>query len=142
MIGPSPLRYQPRPVVVAVPKNYHAFKISPITSMVPGSVIAGTALRTPEFLKSLTGDLLWNALGEVLLSELAKENLRAVEASKKAEPEPPPTVTPEMLADFFKSAEPAVNYVTNVTIVPTAPAANLPPAVFVLPSSTATYRSQ
>ena len=140
-IGPTPLRYhtQAAPVVEVAPKASEPVLVAPAPVPPTDSSTNKPApsVTIPDVLRSLFLTPLWSALGEgAILNPLANAGFVMTQNPTAAST---PVVTTEMLVDFFRQAEPTTAGTTN-NAVTTGQAWTAP--VFVLPSSSATYRTQ
>ena len=141
-IGPTPLRFQTAPAITAdVQANVVAPTLPPPgpatePAVAPAKAAAPT-VTVPEGLRSLVLSPLWSALGEgLVLNPLAGGGFVTTQNPTAAST---PVVTTEMLVDFFRTAAEASNGGTTNSAVTTGQAFATP--VFVLPASSATYRT-
>lgn len=143
VVGPTPLRFETRPALDASTPKAVESTVAPLSP--PLELTSATSptptISPPDILKSLLAASLWvtfcdGFFGDSPATNWIRPNGNNVTPPTKT-PEVP-TVTAEMLADFFKMAEPVTNIDTN------AAAASLSGStspVFVLPSSQAIYNS-
>ena len=157
VVGPSPLRYQsvppaePQPAAVET-RAGPAPAVGPLTVSSEPSPPPAPApapepkalVSPPDVLRSLLFSPLWATMCDGFFGAATGIAVAADNAQARSN-EDAPTVTPEMLTEFFKQPEaPVERPVRNEPAAPgnPKPASGLPPAVFVLPSSQAIYRSQ
>ena len=155
--GPTPMRFQAKALPgIESAKPSMTEVASTGSNIAPPKVTESHAPETPptqptppatptnateaDWLKSLLHSPLWSAIGEALDSDLLARSLGTAlrtEISKLPSPAGLPSVTPEMLTEFFKVPEAS----SPAAASPQVELNKLPAAVFVLPSSQAIYRS-
>ena len=149
-IGPTPLRFPsvaipqataaPNEVTAAPPAPVAVPTPTPMAAPEPPTIPAKPSVTMPDVLRSLVLSPLWAALCEGLIANPNPLSNEGFATTQNATTASTPVVTAEMLVDFFRtSAASASGGTTNSAVAPPAGVA-LP--VFVLPSSSATYRTQ